>query len=138
MDLKVEWNYENSYLSQHFNVEIKNENLRDFQYRCSFASLIDIATCYKNLASPSCFDLISTNCQEIFQNSIVTKTGLSNYHMIGTITKTNFYKLNPNTAHHGRYDKLINKLFRGSLNTDCQNVNSQILKSVPIKTVLTL
>ena len=33
----------------------------------------------------------------------------------------NFRKLNPNVAHYGRYNKLINELLRGSLNSELSN-----------------
>ena len=58
--------------------------------------MINKPTCYKNSDKPICIDLILTNSPGSFQNSCVTKTGLSDFHkMIVTIVKTSYWETVP-------------------------------------------
>ena len=69
-----------------------------YEFCClfSFASLIKDHTCFKSVENPSCVDLILTNMQKSFQNSMVIETGLSDFHKLTlTVLKTSFRKKSP-------------------------------------------
>ena len=110
------------FLEKDFNVGMENAKLKDFPSWYSLASLNNKPICYKNPARTSCFDLISTSCQKICQNSSVAETWLFNFHMIDTVTKTSFRKGSPNplSANPTKRSNIL-KQFVGNL-PDCLSV----------------
>ena len=79
-------------------------------------NLIKDATCYKNPENPSCIDLILTNNPNIFRNSGVIETGLSDFRkMTVTVMKTTFEKLKPNIIYYRDYRKFSDDRFRKNL-----------------------
>ena len=60
-----------------FNPEISGPSLASFCTIYSFKSLINKPTRYKNPDSPSCTDLVVTNCPNYYQNLSTFETRLS-------------------------------------------------------------
>ena len=88
-------NYENILLLGDFNTEPSDTVLSNFCEIYNFKNLIKDKTCFKNPEKPSCIDLIITNKQNSFQNSMVIETGLSDVHkMCVTLHYHKFKNLN--------------------------------------------
>ena len=86
-------NYDNILPSGGFNAEIENSFLKEFCNTFGMKSLIKVPTCYKNLANPTCIDLMLTSSNRSFQNSYTMETGLLDFHkMIVTVLKIYFQK----------------------------------------------
>ena len=77
---KLMANYDNLLLIGDFNSETPEQDMADFCELYSLENLIKKPTCYKNPINPSSIDLILTNKMEMFQNSIVMETCLSDHH----------------------------------------------------------
>ena len=90
----------------------------------NLTSMVNKATCYKNLDKPTCIDLILTNCPGSFQNFYVVETGLSDFHkMVATVLKTSYRKSQPKTIYYRNYKTFSNDIFSDSL----QKIFPQIL-----------
>ena len=88
--------YDNVVIMGDFNSEIREEAMNDFCELYNLKSLIKTPTCFKSIENPSCIDLILTNKQQSFQNSLTVETGLSDFHLLTvTVLKTKFRKLPP-------------------------------------------
>ena len=72
-------------------------------------SLIKKSTCFKNPDKPTCINLILTNEPNCFQHSNVSKTGLSDFHLL-TVTefRMSFKKLQPKIINHRDYKNFGN------------------------------
>ena len=82
-------NWENFILLGDFNSEISENALKEFCDKYNLKNLVTETTCFKNPLNPSSIDLILTNRDISFQNSITMETGLSDHHkMIITVLKT--------------------------------------------------
>ena len=76
-----------------FNSEVIEEAMGDFCELFNLKNLVKDPTCYKNPENPSCIDLILTNRQNSFRDTIVIETGLSDFHKLTvTVLKTFFKK----------------------------------------------
>ena len=87
-----------------FNTEVTQTSMKVICGSYEFENLLKDATCYKNPENPSCIDLILTNNPNIFRNSGVIETGLSDFRkMTVTVMKTTFEKLKPNIIYYRDY-----------------------------------
>ena len=78
--------------------------------------LVKEPTCFKNIDSPSCIDLILTNKPLYFQTSTVVETGISDFHKLTlTIIKFTLPKLEPKIFHYRNYKNFDNQTFRNEL-----------------------
>ena len=85
---QISTTYDNLTLIGDLNVETEEDNMLDFLNIRNLKNLVKQKTCYKNPESPSCIDLILTNCHRGFQNTNVFETGLSVFLFLNHIFKT--------------------------------------------------
>ena len=108
--------YENFILIGDFNSEMHEYPMNIFCTTYNLKNLVKEATCFKNIESPSCIDLILTNKPLYFQNTNVLETGISDFHKLTlTIMKSSFYKQEPNIFNYRNYKKFNNESFRNDL-----------------------
>lgn len=62
------------------NVEPEETNIQKFLYVYNLRDLVKKKTCFKNVANPSCNDLILTKGCRSFQNAKVFETRLLDFH----------------------------------------------------------
>ena len=67
------------------NAETTETTVFDFCKTCNLKHLIKVKRCFKNTTKPTCIDLIATNRPKCFQDTIVIKIGLSDFHEISAI-----------------------------------------------------
>ncbi len=84
------------------------------QYDCK--NLVRDPTCYKNVANPSCIDLLITNSPRSFQTTKVINIGCSDFHKMSiTVLKIKFDKSKPKEINYRNYSKFDQKSFRNDL-----------------------
>ncbi len=71
--------YENLILIGDFNCEVDGDVISNFVDNYNLNSLGRSPTCFKS-DNPRCIDLILTNREKSFQNTVVQETGLLNFH----------------------------------------------------------
>ena len=109
-----------------FNAEVSDMSMKDFCDIYSFKNLIKEPTCYKNLTTPKCIDLILTNRYRSFQNLCVIETGLSDfYKMTVAVLRSFLEKAEPKIVFYRDYKNFTNdhyrlliKELRGNLNNN--------------------
>ena len=110
--------YNNLILLGGFNVE-PEVNMLDFLNRYNLKYLVKQKACYKNLENPSWIDLIITNSHRSFQNTIVFKTGLFDFHkMTVSVLKSHSPKQKPNIVSYCSYERFRNNSFRTGLDNE--------------------
>ena len=89
---------ENLLFVEHENIKA-NEHLNSSRLHLNkfgdsvLAILVKGATCFKSDTNPRAIDLILTNRKRCFSNTLTTKTGLSDFHlMVSTVLKSGFVK----------------------------------------------
>ena len=82
--------YDNFILLGDFNSEPTESAARDFREIYSCKNLIKDNTCFKNALKPSGIDLIITNVQKSFQNSVTVETVLSDFHKMKVFYKNKY------------------------------------------------
>ena len=93
-------NYENIIVMGDFNIYIKckdvvSNNLSDFWNLFHLTNIVKSDTCFTKTHT-SLIDLILTNKPSSLKKTLVTETGLSDYHkMITTFFKLYFFRLRP-------------------------------------------
>ena len=108
--------YENFILMGDFNADLSNNSLSEFCSIFDLKSLIREPTCFKNIANPSCIDLILTNRPRCFQHSGVYETGLSDFHKLTfSVIKKYFQKQKPKIIKYRDYKSFNNDLFRNEV-----------------------
>ena len=138
--------YENYILMGDFNADLSNNSLSEFCSIFDLKSLIREPTCFKNIANPSCIDLILTNRPRCFQHSGVYETGLSDFHKLTfSVIKKYFQKQKPKIIKYRDYKSFNNDLFRNEVVEKLPLPNNSVLanfknkikeiidKHVPIK-----
>ena len=68
--------YDNFIILGDFNIEVEEQQIKDFCDNYSLKSLIRQPTCKKNPSNPTCINLILTNAPQKFQSTCVLETGL--------------------------------------------------------------
>ena len=92
--------YESFCLIGDFNCEPKDGIICDFMDDYDLSNLVKSPTCFKS-DSPRCIDLILTNRNRSFQNTVTVHTGLSDFHaMIVTVLKGGYRKKGPRYITH--------------------------------------
>ena len=85
--------YDNLIFLGDFNAGVEDTDIKFFYSTYNLTSMVNKATCYKNLDKPTCIDLILTNCPGSFQNSCVVQTELSDfYKMVVTAMNISYRK----------------------------------------------
>ena len=113
---KVTSNYENIIFMGDFNIDIKCKgvglnNLSDFCDLFHLTSIVKSDTCFTKTHT-SLIDLILTNKPSSFNTTLVTETGLSDYHkMITTFFKLHFSRLRPKVITYRNYKKFPEEKF---------------------------
>ena len=77
--------YDNMILLGDFNASMLDEMMIDFCHMYNLKNLINEPTCFKNADNPSSIDVMLTNPNSMFQNSMTIETGLSDHHKMTLI-----------------------------------------------------
>ena len=92
---KIMANYDNIVILGDLNSTMCNVPMKNFCELYNLENWITEPTCYKNPNNPSSIDVILTNSENSFQNSMAIETGLSDHHkMMITVLKTYCKKRN--------------------------------------------
>ena len=117
---KVTSNYENIIVMGDFNIDIKcksvgSNNLSDFCDLFHLTNIVKSDTCFTKTHT-SLIDLILTNKPSSFNKTLVSETGLSDYHkMITTFFKLHFSRLRPKVITYRNYKKFHEEKFLNDL-----------------------
>ena len=104
--------YDSFILIGDLNSEPCEQPLKDLCHVYNCQNIIKDKTCFKNPHNPSCIDLIITNRQKSFQNSMVIETGLSDFHKMSlTVMKVFYKKQSPNIIRYRSYRNFNNEIF---------------------------
>ena len=140
--------YENFIIIGDLNSEMHEDPMNIFCTTYNLKNLVKDPTCYTNIESPSCIDLILTNKPLYFQNTNVLETGISDFHKLTlTIMKSKFYKQKPKIFNYRNYKTFNNESFRNDVlyeiskgfhDVSCEEFKSLLLmilnKHAPMKT----
>ena len=102
----------------------------------NFKCLVKKPTCFKNIAKPSCIDLILTNKPLCFQHTSVIEAGLSDFHKLTvTVFKSSFHKKEPKVLNYRSYkyfnnDTFRNDLFQGIYQIGLHNIGCEQFESL--------
>ena len=108
--------YDNFISMGDFNADPLDNVMKEFCDIYNLKNLVKEPTCYKNVANPTCIDLILTNRQFMFHNTKTIETGLSDFHkMTVTVLKTYFKKGHPKIISYSDYKKCSHVSFRHEL-----------------------
>ena len=109
--------YDNFISLGDFNIEMEQQQIKDFCDNYSFKSLIRQPTCYnKSRNNPTYIDLILTKEPQKFQSTCVLETGLSDFHLMAvTVMRKIFKKLKPRTINYRSYKHVSNEAYRESI-----------------------
>ena len=106
------YKYDNIMLIGDLNAGRTKATISDFCEIYNIKHLIEVKTCFKNPTKPTCIDLIVTNRQKWFQDTVVIKTGLPDiYKMSATVTKMYYTKQKPSIIHYGKFKNFLNDSF---------------------------
>ena len=110
------------------NVEITNDAMAEFCQMYNLKNIIKEPTCYKNPNNPSSIDVILTNREGSFSNSIANETCLSGHHkMILSVLNTYIKKREHTVIHYRIYKNFKERLFRNDLIKQLQNNNKTVI-----------
>ena len=99
-----------------YNAEITNATMLEFCESYCLENMVKKPTCFKNLAKPTCIDLIITNKPGTFQNAKTYETGLSDFHKSVVSTMKLSYKKRPSSMIKYRgYKNFSSEHFKRSL-----------------------
>ena len=99
-----------------FNIEMEEQQIKDFCDNYSLKSLIRQPTRYKSRNNPTYIDLILTKEPHKFQSTCVLETGLSDFHLMTvTVMRKIFKKLKPRTINYRSYKHVSNEAYRESI-----------------------
>ena len=108
--------YEHILILGDFNSPVSEIEMKGFCELYDLQNLIKEPTCYKNVNNPSSIDVMLTNRNMSFQNTMVIETGLSDHHkMTVTVLKTYFQKKDPIIINYRCYKHLNEFEFRNDL-----------------------
>ena len=100
--------------------------MKDFCHVYNCQNIIKDKTCFKNPQKPSCIDLVITDRQKSFQNSMVIETGLSDFHKMSlTVMKVFYKKQGPNIIRYRSYRNFNNELFINEVENNVSENYSQ-------------
>ena len=131
--------YDNFILLGDFNSEMSELAMKQFCDTYNLRNLIKEPTCFKNVVNPSTIDLILTNRERRFHNSIAIETGLSDHHKLTiTVMKSSFQKQVPITILYRDYKNFNHSVFRTELvrelyNQNNDNTNYSLFEEVIVK-----
>ena len=92
--------FDNIMLIGDLNVEPTKAAVSDFCKIYNLKHLIKDKTCFKNPTKPTCIDFIVTNRSTCFQETVVFKIGLSDFHKMSvTVIKMYYAKQKPSIVH---------------------------------------
>lgn len=85
--------YDNLFIFEDLNYEVYESCLNSICKVNKLKNLVESPTCFKYPSSPSCIDLLLTNCLSCFAETPTFETGISDFHkMVVTILKINYKK----------------------------------------------
>ena len=126
--------YENLLLLGDFNSEMAEDDMKNFCETYNLTNLITDPTCFKSVENPSCIDVMLTNRNLCFENSMTIETGLSDFHkMTVTVMKKYYKKLEPITVNYRDYKSFDGDRFRNDLKDGL--ANSESLKLDDFQTI---
>ena len=119
-------NYDNFLLIGDFNSSVSESNLKDFCEVYNLVNLIKDPTCFKSTSNPSSIDVMLTNRQNAFKNSMTIETGLSDHHkLIISVLTTYFKKKGPIKINYRSYKNFDETAFRNDLLHNLQNCDRE-------------
>ena len=107
--------YENILIMGHFNVDVKEVNLRLFCNQYKLKSLNKDPTCYKNIDNSSCIDLLLTNSAKSFESTCTIETGLSDFHKLVTVFNEKHKLVPPKVIQYRDYKRFSYAIFNNNL-----------------------
>ena len=128
-------NFDNFLLIGDFNSTMLEKQMSDFCLLYDLSNLINEPTCYKNPLNPTSIDVILTNRENSFQDSVAIETGLSDHHkMIVTVLKFYMKQKKPITIKYRCYKSFCMNDFTENLKQNLENFN-QVLSYDDFKTI---
>ena len=115
--------YENILIMGHFNVDVKEVNLRLFCNQYKLKSLNKDPTWYKNIDNSSCIDLLLTNSAKSFESTCTIETGLSDFHKLVTVFNEKHKLVPPKVIQYRDYKRFSYTIFNNNLRKQTQNLN---------------
>ena len=126
---KLLGDYDSVLILGDFNSTVTEPSMRDFFETCNLGNLIKELTCYKNANNLSSIDVMLTNRENRFNNSITIETGLSDHHkMTISILKTSYKKKEPSKIKYRSYKNFKGADFREDLSDSLQNYNHESME----------
>ena len=126
---KLLGDYDNILILGDFNSSLVEPSMRDFCETYNLENLIKEPTCFKNVNNPSLIDVMLTNRENSFHNSMTIETGLSDHHkMTISILKTFFKKKESIKINYRCYKNLIGTNFRNDLSISLQHHNHEYME----------
>ena len=120
-----------------FNVGFTEANMAAFCKEYKLKALTKEPTCFKNYMSPSCIDLLLTNCQKIFESTLTIETHLSDFHkLIVTVLKVKNEKVPPKIKQYRDYKNFDSTRFFEELQVRLTPLDMYSLILEVIKNVL--
>ena len=108
--------YNNFIILSHFNIQMKEEQIKAFCDNYGFKSLIRQPTCYKIPSNLTFTELILTNAPKKYPSTDVLETRLSDFYLITVkVMGKIFKKLKSRTINYRSYKHYSNKVYRRSL-----------------------
>ena len=119
---KLLGNYDNFLLIGDFNSSVSESNLKDFCEVYNLVNLIKDPTCFKSTSNPSSIDVMLTNRENAFKNSMTIETGLSDHHkLIISVLTTYLKKKEPIKINYRSFKNFDETAFRNDLLHNLQN-----------------
>ena len=116
-------NYVNFLLIEDFNATMLEKQISDFCLLYDLNNLITEPTCYKNPLNPTSIDVILTNRENSFKDSLAVETGLSDHHkMMVTVLKLYFKKREPIIINYRCYRSFCLNNFTENLRQNLENL----------------
>ena len=120
--------YDNYLLIGDFNSEITERAMSDFCETYNLSNLIRDVTCYKNAKNPSSIDVMLTNREKRFCNSMTIESGLSDFHKLTvTVLKTYYKKQEPIKIKYRSFKNFNENNFKMDLSLKLENFNTECM-----------
>ena len=121
-------NFDNILIIGDFNSTMSDVPMKNFCELYDLDNLINVPTCFKNADNPSSIDVLLTNSENSFQNSIAIETGLSDHHkMVVTVLKIFIKKKDPVIINYRSYKNMDFSIFNNVLRQKLEQFNKETM-----------
>ena len=126
---KLLGDYDNLLLLGDFNSSVSERGLKDFCDVYNLENLIKCPTCFKNAENPSPIDVMLTNRNNAFKNSMTIESGLPDHHKLTISVLTTYFKKKEHVKINYRsYKNFDETAFRNDLLYNLQNCDSNAIQ----------